>query len=63
MPPDQKTRVHRFIQKTLAAGRQVLVVCPAEIEGAARELTGGVPANVQFVDPTAVLDAAQQLLS
>lgn len=41
----------------------VLVVCPTEIEGAARELIGEIPANVQFVDPSALPDAAHRSLA
>ena len=52
-----------MLHATTVYGIPVLVVCPTEFERAARELTGDVPANVQFVDPAAVLDAAQQLLS
>ncbi len=47
-----------MLHATTVYGIPVLVVCPAEIQATARELTGDVPANVQFVDPSALPDAA-----
>ena len=52
-----------MVHATTMHGIPVLVVCPTEIEAAARELIGEIPANVQFVDPSALPDAAQQALA
>lgn len=52
-----------MLHATTVYGIPVLVVCPAAIEGAARELIGDVPANVRFIDPSALLEAAQQALA